>query len=867
MINNRIQAYHLVNKLNVDLSLGKMENLIPQYLRSGIEVFSHQIYASTFAISNPFVKGFVLADEAGLGKTMEALLIISQYYTSKQNVLVIVPSTTIDNWLRDIVMTFDFRCVVLDSTERPINSNYAQSLDRFDRGIVLTSYDYILSNPDVFKKFEWQLCVLDEAHRFRTYKIKENKTANTVLEIVPNAKKILLTATPIQKNEDDIFGLINFIDEGIFTDYNEFHKRYFRKPENYPELRDIIAPYMFRTLRNQVKLETQLPERQILTQIYQMTDKEQQLYSLIEKYVAKEKRQAFPEMEPYELSLMLYGTLSSSPYALSKTLAGIYTRLMKNAIEENVKEAQEIKEMLELATSIQQNNKDELLIKALDKSFSAFYKKGFNKKCVIFTQNTQSQEHIEKLLMQNTDYSIFTFNGTTNNEPIQKFLLNEKPSVLISTDKGNESLNWQNSCFVINYDFPQVLLDMEQRISRCHRIGQKCDVFVINFICPNNFYDVRMYELFYKRTNISNNIIGASDAIISGAIDGNIETNIEDTLNNVRKKKEVQIDFSEISEQFKNELEDVKAQSNDMLFNTFDKNLVEKTKNMAEIIKRKVNELSSTIQDLARYYFQKDMISENVFEYMTSWHNKNPYAAAFKYSIIPNDEYKAFNFGSEPCQKMLNDLSNSYNLSPLKLTLKNKEFKDLKGYIACYETTVNFGFHSTSKKYLVGIDESGKIIDNDTCDKLLCLDCEHSEELEIPNDISSKLDDLYKGIEPSIIEPLKLELDKSAELPIAHIKMLGENEKNKFAKEIEVLQREINKIKNENANNSYAEQLAKNQKINDLTEKYYELKDNEFFEKSRINKEVKSKIEDFYKKYELKTSNKKRFMLYFEVKE
>lgn len=70
MINNRAQAYYLVNKIDEDLRLGKMENLVQQYLRSGIDVFSHQIYASTFAISNPFVKGFILADEAGLGKFM-----------------------------------------------------------------------------------------------------------------------------------------------------------------------------------------------------------------------------------------------------------------------------------------------------------------------------------------------------------------------------------------------------------------------------------------------------------------------------------------------------------------------------------------------------------------------------------------------------------------------------------------------------------------------------------------------------------------------------------------------------------------------------------------------------------------------------
>lgn len=177
MINNNLQAYHLVKKIAGGFEIGKLESLVPQYLRSGIEIFSHQIYASTFALSNPFVKGFILADEAGLGKTMEALLILAQCKNSKNCILVVVPSPTIDSWLTSIIRIFNFRCVVLDNKERPVSDNYAQSLRNFYSGIVLTTYDYLTANTDVFKEFDWQLCILDEAHRFRTYKIKENKTA------------------------------------------------------------------------------------------------------------------------------------------------------------------------------------------------------------------------------------------------------------------------------------------------------------------------------------------------------------------------------------------------------------------------------------------------------------------------------------------------------------------------------------------------------------------------------------------------------------------------------------------------------------------------------------------------------------------
>lgn len=153
MVNNKAQAYYLVNKIDEDLKLGKMENLVQQYLRSGIEIYSHQIYASTFAISNPFVKGFILADEAGLGKSMEALLIISQYYKRKNNILVIVPSPTIDTWLHNIIRTFEFRCYVLDNIERPKSESYHTSLDHFVGGIVLRDFALELDNDEEVKLF------------------------------------------------------------------------------------------------------------------------------------------------------------------------------------------------------------------------------------------------------------------------------------------------------------------------------------------------------------------------------------------------------------------------------------------------------------------------------------------------------------------------------------------------------------------------------------------------------------------------------------------------------------------------------------------------------------------------------------------
>ena len=142
-ITNDLQAHYLVKKISKQYELGKKENLIPTYLNNGIEIFSHQIYAACFALENPFVKGFILADEAGLGKTMEALLIVSQYTRQNRNVLIIVPSPTVNDWLIDLIRKFDIRPYILDNEERIVSENYFISLEKFKGGVVLTTYDYI----------------------------------------------------------------------------------------------------------------------------------------------------------------------------------------------------------------------------------------------------------------------------------------------------------------------------------------------------------------------------------------------------------------------------------------------------------------------------------------------------------------------------------------------------------------------------------------------------------------------------------------------------------------------------------------------------------------------------------------------------
>ncbi len=844
MIDNLAKAQYTMTKIQKFQNLGRYESLIPTYLSSSIEVFPHQIMASTYALSNPYVKGFIFADEAGLGKSIEAMLVIGQYLLSNKNkVIVVIPNPLWEQWYNIIYHQFQFNVLPYKSFED------VNKLKRYTGGgVVLATYDFIVENGNPIKEIDWDLCVLEEAHRLRKFKVETNKTAEVLHDILGDAKKILLTATPIQKNEMDIFGLINFIDESIFTDKDEFYKRYFRKPENYPELRNIIAPYTFRTLRNQVKADVKLPERIITTQIYHLNQEEKSLYALIEKYISKTTKFAFPDMQPYELSLLLYGLFSSSIYAFSKTLSGIYIRLLKMADAKAHEEAKEIKEMLDASTKIQVTSKDEMFIKALKNAFLQLKKQKLPLKCIIFTQNLQTQEHICKVIRDNTEYKVTAYNGNTENDVLRKFSF-DQTEILISTDKGNESMNWQYACFIVNYDFPQVLLNMEQRISRCHRIGQKNDTLVINFICPEIFSDVRNYELFYKRTNTYEKILGASDSIISGASDASIEQNLTEAMQDFRNKRKVANDFETIDEELAEELAERKIQGNEMLFTTFSTSLVEKTRNMAEYIKQQVKLLRNDINNLTRYVLKDYFTDENTIRY--------------------ND--KIYNIDDNNCLKIKSDafFQIVFKLSQAKrdyntLILQDKQRAGTKGYITVDDLSISGDMYLDSQYLYCGVAQDNTVLNETEIDKIMDLpiiECKTTENLIDLN--------FYNETKTKQIDKIKDELIqnkvKASAVPIERLTSQAERKKEGLVKEIEAIEKELRKLKSQSGAENFAEKFEINQQIANMNKELMKKKENQFMEKMLITSTLNKEIEEIKKNNVLEVRNLNKFVIYFEI--
>lgn len=278
MISTESQAKYLACRLTRQSRFGEIEKLIPVYLKSGIEIYPHQIAAAYFAVSNPFSKGFILCDEVGLGKAIEAMLVIAQYYYSGRNkIAVIVPPLLVPQWQRLLSDKFDLPCKVV---EKDIE------IDDNDE-IILISYTQAAEKWESISKIKWDLAVFEEAHRLRKYYTGENRTATNLYKAFDGVQKLLLTATPMQVNVMDLYGLVNFIDNTVFTDERAFYKRYYKKLENYKELRERLMPFTFRTLRNQVRGDVKLPDRVIHTQEYELNEREKTLLPIYYKSTEK----------------------------------------------------------------------------------------------------------------------------------------------------------------------------------------------------------------------------------------------------------------------------------------------------------------------------------------------------------------------------------------------------------------------------------------------------------------------------------------------------------------------------------------------------------------------------------------------------
>lgn len=575
--------------------LPESEKLLPVFAASDIVAYPFQIAAASFALRSPWQKGVILCDEAGLGKSHEALLILAQrYLEGATHLLLCIPNLDLlAQWLELLDRHYTLPYTVLcDRKDFDVSDGNAFDHD----GIVITTYDLAATQEAKAAAIEWDVVAFEEANALSGVYRGDSKVSRSLHRIAGDAFKLLLTGTPIEKNIMDLYGMIWFIDDTILPDEQTFLARYLRRPENYPELAGKVSGYCFRTLRVQAKQYAKLPERVLLTDEFTPTSEEQTLYRLLYDYINRPGKRAFPEMDSYDLALRLLGLQSSSTAAIRQTMRGVLTRL--EAMPDADDEIAEIRKILVACDQVKQDAKVGELLRVLRLGFSLLKKCGAARKTVIFTESVETQKMLFDVVSKK--YRTVLYNGSTGYATIEAFQAEDE--VLIATDHGAKGFHLANAAFVIHYDLLYNTLKMEQRIDRCHRLGQENDVLSVAFINKENFADVRKLELVSKRTLVSNGVFGISDEVIGGFSD-DLSTAFDAVDRRIRPTAQVETDYQNTLTECEADNKRIVAAAEDMLFTTFTKELADKVRLSPRYINAQATEWNTRLWKLVKFFF------------------------------------------------------------------------------------------------------------------------------------------------------------------------------------------------------------------------------------------------------------------------
>ncbi|TCT26241.1 SNF2-related protein [Thermomonas haemolytica] len=446
-----------------------VESLASTLVDSQVDLNPHQVDAALFACRNPLSRGVILADEVGLGKTIEAGLVISQRWAERRRrILIIVPANLRKQWHQELQDKFSLQGLILEAKSyNRIAKQERQNPFLMPSGPVICSYQFAKAKAKDIKEIEWDLVVLDEAHRLRNVYKTSNVIARTLKEALAHVhSKVLLTATPLQNSLLELYGLVSLIDDRVFGDLDSFRTQFAAngRDQAFGALRERLAAVCKRTLRRQVQPYVSYTARRAIVQEFTPSSEEQELSRLVAEYLRRPNLKALPQSQRQLITLVLWKLLASSTHAIAgaletmaKRLQGVldaspvvdltdeldedYESLDETAEEfvESVEapepdtaalsqeeraaistEIDELRHFRNLATRIRENAKGRALLTALDKAFAELERLGAAKKAIIFTESRRTQDYLLSLLAD-TPYGdgIVLFNGTNSDARAQ----------------------------------------------------------------------------------------------------------------------------------------------------------------------------------------------------------------------------------------------------------------------------------------------------------------------------------------------------------------------------------------------------------------------------------------------------------------
>lgn len=300
-----------------------VESLASTLVDSQVDLNPHQVDAALFACRNPLSRGVILADEVGLGKTIEAGLVISQRWAERRRkMLIIVPANLRKQWHQELQDKFGLQGLILEAKNyNAIRKQERQNPFLFASGPIICSYQFAKAKADDVKGIDWDLVVLDEAHRLRNVYKTSNVIAKTLKEALSRVhSKVLLTATPLQNSLLELYGLVSFIDDRVFGDLDSFRSQFTGREQSFSSLRDRLAPICKRTLRKQVQPYVSYTARRAIVEEFTPSSEEQELSRLVADYLRRPNLKALPDGQRQLISLVLWKLLASSTHAIAGAL-------------------------------------------------------------------------------------------------------------------------------------------------------------------------------------------------------------------------------------------------------------------------------------------------------------------------------------------------------------------------------------------------------------------------------------------------------------------------------------------------------------------------------------------------------------------
>jgi SNF2 family DNA or RNA helicase len=460
----------------------------------------------------------ILADEVGLGKTIEAGLILKEYMIRGlvKKVLILVPASLVSQWAFELNTKFHIPAVAQKK------SYVWEQCD-----CVVSSIDTAKRSPhkEIIYDQHYDMVIIDEAH-----KLKNHKTKN--YEFVQNLKKkfcLLLTATPIQNRVEEIFHLVSLLKPGHLGNHSRFLEKYKkRKVEDDQYLKELVNKVMIRNRRVDTGIEW--TKRKVQTIIIEQNEQERALYEAIQRL-----KWNHPLHSTSTFSLLtLQREACSSREAVYMTIQEMLKKL--DGAPNHV--LQPLEQLIDVINQVQVNSKAQKALELI---------RQINDKVIIFTEYRATQMYLQWFLKQHGISSVpFRGGFKRGKKDWMRELFQHHAQVLIATEAGGEGINLQFCNHMINFDLPWNPMRLEQRIGRIHRLGQENDVIIYNFATKQTIEE-HILKLLYEKIQLFERVVGELDEILTRLEVGSIEDHLQDIFEQSQTEGEMRVKMENLS--------------------------------------------------------------------------------------------------------------------------------------------------------------------------------------------------------------------------------------------------------------------------------------------------------------------------------